>query len=71
MAFYDTLAAARNDIENLKVKARGVDQLNIVIKAEADMDDVDLNRVGKVFAGMAWSTIHERRVHEGWYLDPH
>ena len=31
----------------------------------------DLNRIGKVFAGMAWTTIHERRVDEGWYLDLH
>ena len=71
VVFYDTLAAAKNDLANIRSKARGLDQLNIVIKAEANMDDPDLNRIGKVFAGMAWTTIHERRVDEGWYLDLH
>ena len=71
VVFHDTLAAAKNDIDNMRSTSRGLDQLNIVIRAEADMDDPDLNRVGKVFAGLAWTTIHERRVDEGWYLDPH
>lgn len=35
------------------------------------MDDAELNSIGKVFAGQAWTTIHERRIAEGWYLDPH
>lgn len=69
--FYETLAAAKADVSNIVVKARGVDQLNIVIKAEADMDDVELNSIAKVYAGAAWTTIHERRVYEGWYLERH
>lgn len=71
VAFYETLTAAREDIDALKLKARSVDRLNIVVKAEADMDDTELNRVGKLFAGKAWHTIHERRVYEGWYIDRH
>lgn len=71
MQFYETLAAAKSDLDNLKNKARGVDQLNIIVKAEADMDDADLNAIGKVYAGAAWTTIHERRVYEGWYLSRH
>ncbi len=71
IVFYNTLAAAKNDIDNIRSKARGLDQLNIVIRAEADMNDPDLNLIGKVFAGLAWATIHERRIAEGWYLDPH
>ena len=69
--FYETLAAAKADVSNIENKARGVDQLNIVIKAEADMDDVELNSIAKVYAGAAWTIIHERRVYEGWYLERH
>jgi len=69
--FYETLAAAKSDLSNIEIKARGVDKLNIVIKAEADMDDIELNSVAKVYAGAAWTIIHERRVYEGWYLDRH
>lgn len=71
VVFYETLAEAKDDIDNLKLKARSVDRLNIVIETEADMDDVELNRIGKLFAGKAWQAIHERRVHEGWYIDRH
>lgn len=71
VVFYETLAEATDDLDNLKLKSRSVDRLNIVVRAEADMDDVELNRVGKLFAGKAWHTIHERRVYEGWYIDRH
>jgi hypothetical protein len=44
-----------------------------VIRAEGNMDDPKLlgidNKV-KVFAGAAWTTIHERRQEEGWYNIP-
>ena len=71
VAFYETMAAAKDDLDNLKLKARSGDCLNIVVKAEADMGDPELNRIGKLFAGKAWHTIHERRVYEGWYIDRH
>jgi hypothetical protein len=69
--FFDTLAAAKADLASLQDMARGVDQLNIVIRAEASMDDLELSAVGKVFAGAAWALIHDRRVTEGWYNEPH
>jgi hypothetical protein len=71
VVFFDTLAAAKADLASLQDMARGVDQLNIVIRAEASMDDLELSAVGKVFAGAAWALIHDRRVTEGWYNEPH
>lgn len=71
VVFFDTLAAAKNDVQRLQELARGYDQLNIVIRAEASMDDPELAAVGKVFAGAAWALIHDRRVAEGWYNDMH
>lgn len=69
--FYETLAAAKADISKLQEMARGFDQLNIVIRAEASMDDPELSAIGKVFAGAAWALIHDRRVAEGWYNEAH
>lgn len=69
--FYDTFALAKADLETLAAKKAEFDQLNIVIRAEGDMDDPDLTPYGKVFAGAAWALIHDRRVADGWYNDPH
>jgi hypothetical protein len=70
--FYDTLAAAKADMEGLKAKLGEVDQLNIVLRAEGGMDDPELNALEnvKIFAGAAWTLIHERRVADGWYERP-
>lgn len=68
--FFASLSEARAKIEEIKVKAQDVDQLNIVIREEADMDDPSLTPYGKVFAGEAWALIHDRRVEEGWYDKP-
>jgi hypothetical protein len=35
------------------------------------MDDPDLLKLGLVFAGAAWTLIHERRQAEGWYNSTH
>lgn len=70
VVFYDTVMQARQDKEALTVKAKDVDQLNIVIRAESDMEDPELTPIGKVFAGAAWTLIHERRVADGWYDKP-
>ena len=69
--FYDSLNGAKEDGATLLEKAKEVDQLNIVIRAEAPMDDPDLLQYGKIYAGAAWSLIHDRRVEEGWYNEPH
>ena len=71
IVFFDTLAAAKNDLPRLQEMARGFDQLNIVIRAEASMDDPELAAIGKVFAGAAWALIHDRRVTDGWYNEAH
>jgi len=71
IVFFDTLAAAKNDLLRLQEMARGFDQLNIVIRAEASMDDPELAAIGKVFAGAAWALIHDRRVTDGWYNEAH
>lgn len=69
--FFETLAAAKNDVARLQDVARGYDQLNIVIRSESPMDDVELSSIGKLFAGAAWALIHDRRVAEGWYNEAH
>lgn len=71
VAFYDTLAQAKNDIEALRELASQCDQLNIVVRAEAPMDDPDLTNIGKLFCGAAWALIHERRKGDGWYDQQH
>ena len=70
--FYDNLPSVKADLDLLKEKSAAVDQLNIVIRAEANMDDPDLNSIEKikVFAGSAWTLIHERRLADGWYEQP-
>lgn len=71
VVFYSTLQAAKDDGPQLLERAKEVDQLNIVIRAEAPMDDPELLQYGKIYAGEAWALIHDRRVEEGWYETPH
>jgi hypothetical protein len=71
LVFYDNHAQAREDAATLLEKSKEVDQLNIVIRAEGSMDDPELLKYGKVFAGEAWHLIHRRRVDEKWYDEPH
>ena len=70
VVFFESFPAAKEQPEDLLDKAKECDQLNIVIRAEGDMDDAELLQYGKVFAGAAWYLIHERRVTEGWYEEP-
>ena len=72
VVIYDTIQAARADIPTLTEKTNDVDQLNVVIRAEGHMDDPELTTIPKVkvFAGTAWTLIHERRLHDGWYDSP-
>lgn len=72
VVFYETHAQAREDAENLEIKAKEVDQLNIVVRAEGTMEDPELLKYGKLFAGEAWHLIHRRRVDDDkWYNEPH
>jgi hypothetical protein len=72
VAIYDSFAAAKADKEAIAAKAKEVDQFNVVIRAEGNMDDPELLALGpvKIFAGSAWTLIHERRIQDGWYDSP-
>ena len=72
VAIYESFAAAKADKDTIAAKAKDVDQFNLVIRAEGNMDDPDLLALGpiKVFAGSAWTLIHERRIQDGWYDSP-
>ena len=72
MVLYDHFAQAKSDLARLQELEKQYDQLNIVIRAEGNMDDPDLTAIGrvKVFAGAAWTLIHERRKQDGWYEEP-
>jgi hypothetical protein len=67
VVFFDTLAQAKADLLQLKAMASKYDQLNIVVRAEGSMEDPDLNAIGRLFCGAAWTLIHERRRADGWY----
>lgn len=68
--FFETFMQAKTSKEQITEAARQVEQLNIVIKAEGDMNDPELREFGMVYAGAAWHLIHTRRVDEGWYTAP-
>jgi hypothetical protein len=72
LAVYDSFAQAKSDLPRLRELEQQFDQLNIVIRAEGNMDDPELTGIGrvKVFAGAAWALIHERRRQDGWYDEP-
>jgi len=70
MVLYETFAQAKSDLAGIRAARAKVDQLNIVIRAEGNMEDPDLTPHGKVFAGAAWTLIHERRKADGWYDAP-
>jgi hypothetical protein len=70
LVFFDTFAEARAAKERIRELSLGCDQVNVVIREEGNMEDSDLLSVSKcvkIFAGKAWTSIHERRLTEGWY----
>ena len=69
--YFDTLAQAKSDLSRLREIASQCDQLNIVVRAEASMDEPELTSIGKLFCGAAWTLIHDRRTADGWYETPH
>ena len=71
--FFDSFPAAKSGTDQMKSLCQECDQLNVVIKAEGNMDDQDLLGVDpkvKIYAGEAWTLIHERRRDDGWYNAP-
>jgi len=67
--FFETTQAFKDSIDKIATKASEFDQLNVVIRQEADMDDPEFLNIEKVkvFAGTAWALIHDRRIEDGWY----
>lgn len=73
MVIYDTFNAAKQDREVIQKLCSGADQVNVVVRAEGNMDDpeiLDIDQKVKLYAGAAWSLIHERRLTDGWYDSP-
>lgn len=70
LVFFDTFAEARSAKERIRELSLDCDQVNVVVREEGNMEDADLLGVSKrikIFAGKAWTSIHERRLTEGWY----
>ncbi len=70
LIFFDTFADAKAAKDHIVELSSECEQVNVVIREEGNMDDPDLiglSRKIKVFAGKAWTTVHERRLSEGWY----
>ncbi len=71
--FFETFKLAHEQKILILENCKDVDQLNVVIKAEGDMDDREILNIHpkvKLFAGAAWALLHERRVEDGWYNTP-
>ncbi|MBP6218297.1 MAG: hypothetical protein KA436_06905 [Oligoflexales bacterium] len=67
---FDTFQQAKQAIPELIANCENCDQLNVVIREEGNMDDPELlgsHPKVKVYAGAAWTLIHERRQTDGWY----
>lgn len=70
LVFFDTFADAKAGAQRIQELAVSSEQVNVVIREEGNMDDRDLLAVDtrvKVYAGKAWTSIHERRLADGWY----
>lgn len=65
--FFKSLQEARQNLAQLEQEKSSCEQLNIVIKDEGPINDEELSRLGTVYAGEAWTLIHQRRMEEGWY----
>jgi hypothetical protein len=72
--FFESFNDAKKQKDAIQAASHKFDQLNVVIKAEGDMDDQDILVIShkiKLFAGAAWTLIHERRMNDGWYSEDH
>ena len=72
LLIYDSFIQAKADRVKIAAYAHKVDQLNLVLREEGNMDDPELLAIHpriKVYAGVAWTNIHERRVKENFYKD--
>ena len=65
--FFSTIQEAMAKQKEIKAKSVEYDQLNIVIKQEGNRVIPELEALGKVFLGEAWSIVHTRRQEDGFY----
>lgn len=68
--FFESFKTAKAASETIAESCNGCDQVNVVIKAEGNMEDPELLGIDPkvaVFAGEAWHLIHTRRQEDGWY----
>lgn len=70
VVFFDTVHTARAEVSRIEELKQSCDQLNIVIRAETQVETQDLDQLGTVYKGAAWALIHDRRVQDGWYEFP-
>jgi hypothetical protein len=71
---FDNFKAAHADISSLSALAESCDQLNVIIKAEGNMEDEQILEASPkitIYAGEAWYLIHTRRLEEKWYDSQH
>jgi hypothetical protein len=70
LIMFDTFAEAKASKEQIAGLSASCGQVNLVIREEGNMEDVELLGVSpkvKIFAGKAWALIHDRRKTDGWY----
>lgn len=68
--FFNTFIEAKNSQSKILELCKRYEKVYLIIREEGDMDDPDLlglNERIKVYAGVAWTQIHELRVEDGWY----
>ena len=68
--FFENFIEAKNSREKILSFCENHEQVSLVIREEGDMDDTELlsfHPSVKVYAGTAWTKIHEMRQAEGFY----
>ncbi|MDD9950178.1 MAG: hypothetical protein OXT67_01310 [Zetaproteobacteria bacterium] len=71
--FFETIHELLHNRNKIIAAIQDCDQLNLVVRAESDMDNPEVQSIDpkvKLFAGAAWHLIHERRQEDGWYDHP-
>ena len=70
LIFFETFSEAKTSLEKIASLLQECEQVNVVIREEGNMDDRDILELDpkiRLYAGKAWTTIHERRKEEGFY----
>ncbi|MBI2601649.1 MAG: hypothetical protein HYW48_01220 [Deltaproteobacteria bacterium] len=70
LIFFETFSEAKTSLGKIASLLQECEQVNVVIREEGSMDDKDILGLDpkiRLYAGKAWTTIHERRKEEGFY----